>query len=92
MDTCCDDDEEYHAATKFYCCPCLLEHFRRPKRQEKWDNQSCLACKETLLDEGMWNDIPRHGGTCDISCQYTILISDWIRKGTPIEAAWRRAV
>ncbi|KAG9300356.1 hypothetical protein G9A89_009980 [Geosiphon pyriformis] len=30
--------------------------------------------------------------TCDILCQYTILISDWVKKGTPIEAAWRRAV
>ncbi|KAG9295140.1 hypothetical protein G9A89_006121 [Geosiphon pyriformis] len=57
------------------------------QRQEKWDNQPCLACEETLLDEGMWNDIPECGGTCNMSCQYTILISDWIKKGTPIEAA-----
>ncbi|KAG9307367.1 hypothetical protein G9A89_017196 [Geosiphon pyriformis] len=27
-----------------------------------------------------------------MSCQYTILISNWVRKKTPIEAAWRRAV
>ncbi|KAG9306858.1 hypothetical protein G9A89_005759 [Geosiphon pyriformis] len=44
------------------------------------NNQPCLACGETLLDEGIWHDIPGCGGT------------DWIRKGTPIEAAWRRAV
>ncbi|KAG9294670.1 hypothetical protein G9A89_008149 [Geosiphon pyriformis] len=37
----------------------------------------CIACEETLLDEGMWNDIPRRKRMCDISCQYTILISDW---------------
>ncbi|KAG9287476.1 hypothetical protein G9A89_023848 [Geosiphon pyriformis] len=53
----------------------------------KWDNQPCLTCGETLLDEGMWNDIPGRKGTCNILCQYTILISDWVRKGTPMEAA-----
>ncbi|KAG9302376.1 hypothetical protein G9A89_011426 [Geosiphon pyriformis] len=85
MCTCCGNDEKYSMATRFYCCPCILEHFERPKRP-------CLACGKTLLDEGIWNDIPGRGGTCDISCQYTILISDWIRKRTPIEAVWRRAV
>ncbi|KAG9304372.1 hypothetical protein G9A89_019934 [Geosiphon pyriformis] len=25
--SCCGNDEEYHTATKFYCCPCLLECF-----------------------------------------------------------------
>ncbi|KAG9303256.1 hypothetical protein G9A89_013582 [Geosiphon pyriformis] len=29
---------------------------------------------------------------CDTLCQYMILISDWIRKRTPIEATWKRAV
>ncbi|KAG9287875.1 hypothetical protein G9A89_017470 [Geosiphon pyriformis] len=29
---------------------------------------------------------------CNALYQYIILISDWVRKGTPIEAAWRRAV
>ncbi|KAG9287882.1 hypothetical protein G9A89_017477 [Geosiphon pyriformis] len=29
---------------------------------------------------------------CDVFCQYMILISDWVEKETPIEAAWRRAV
>ncbi|KAG9301476.1 hypothetical protein G9A89_006573 [Geosiphon pyriformis] len=27
MSACCDDDKEYHTATKFYCRPCLLECF-----------------------------------------------------------------
>ncbi|KAG9289682.1 hypothetical protein G9A89_014417 [Geosiphon pyriformis] len=56
------------------------------------NNTPCIACGEALLDEGIWNDIPEHGGTCDVLCQYTILISNWVRKKTPIEAAWRRAV
>ncbi|KAG9304841.1 hypothetical protein G9A89_020532 [Geosiphon pyriformis] len=29
---------------------------------------------------------------CDKSCQYTILISNWVQKEMPIKAAWRRAV
>ncbi|KAG9292953.1 hypothetical protein G9A89_016315 [Geosiphon pyriformis] len=36
--------------------------------QEKWDNESCLACGETLLDERMWNNIPGQGGICDTLC------------------------
>ncbi|KAG9305505.1 hypothetical protein G9A89_006475 [Geosiphon pyriformis] len=40
----------------------------------------------------MWNDISGRRGICDVSCQYMILISDWVEKKTPIEAAWRRAV
>ncbi|KAG9294268.1 hypothetical protein G9A89_021627 [Geosiphon pyriformis] len=47
MGACCGDNEEYHTTTKFYCHPCLFECFGRPKRQEKWDNQPCLACGET---------------------------------------------
>ncbi|KAG9297756.1 hypothetical protein G9A89_011271 [Geosiphon pyriformis] len=82
MGACCGDDEEYHTTTKFYCRSCLLEHFRQPKRQGKWDNQLCLACEETLLNERMWNNILGHGKTCDTS----------LRKETPIEAAWKRAV
>ncbi|KAG9291011.1 hypothetical protein G9A89_012883 [Geosiphon pyriformis] len=58
----------------------------------KWDNQPCLACEKTLLDEKMWHDIPGRGGTCNIECQYMILISNWIKKGTPIKATWQRAV
>ncbi|KAG9299348.1 hypothetical protein G9A89_013996 [Geosiphon pyriformis] len=27
-----------------------------------------------------------------MSCQYTILISNWVKKETPIEAAWKRAM
>ncbi|KAG9296423.1 hypothetical protein G9A89_015015 [Geosiphon pyriformis] len=69
---CCGDDEEYSTATRFYCHPCVLKHFGKPKRVGKWDNQPCLACRETLLDKGMWHDIPGHGRTCDVeySCPH----------------------
>ncbi|KAG9288497.1 hypothetical protein G9A89_015703 [Geosiphon pyriformis] len=53
MGACCGDNEEYQTTTKFYCRACLVECFRRPKRVGKWDNTSCLACEETLLDKRM---------------------------------------
>ncbi|KAG9303779.1 hypothetical protein G9A89_018676 [Geosiphon pyriformis] len=87
MGTCCNDDEEYQTATKFYCHTCLIECFGRPKQMGKWDNTLCLACEETLLDEGMWNNIPGRKRTCDEICQYTILINDWVHKRTPIDNA-----
>ncbi|KAG9287846.1 hypothetical protein G9A89_017441 [Geosiphon pyriformis] len=40
----------------------------------------------------IWNDIPGRGGTCDTLCQYTILISNWMGRGTPITAAWHQAI
>ncbi|KAG9307415.1 hypothetical protein G9A89_017244 [Geosiphon pyriformis] len=39
MGVCCGDDEEYQMATRFYCCPCILECFGRPK----WRMASVMA-------------------------------------------------
>ncbi|KAG9288355.1 hypothetical protein G9A89_021386 [Geosiphon pyriformis] len=39
-----------------------------------------------LLDEGIWNDILGREGMYDTSCQYTILISDWM-VNTKVEGA-----
>ncbi|KAG9305673.1 hypothetical protein G9A89_022595 [Geosiphon pyriformis] len=58
----------------------------------KWDGTLCLACEDTLLDKGMWKNIPGRGGACDKTCQYTILINDWVRKGIPIDNTWKRAL
>ncbi|KAG9286875.1 hypothetical protein G9A89_012425 [Geosiphon pyriformis] len=63
MGTCCDNDEEYQTATKFYYHACYVKCFERPKQVKKWDNTPCIACKETLFDKGMWNDIPGRGET-----------------------------
>ncbi|KAG9286835.1 hypothetical protein G9A89_012385 [Geosiphon pyriformis] len=79
MGACCGNDEKYSMATRFYCHPC-------------WDNQLCLTCGTILPDEGMWSDIPKCGGTCDETYQYTILINDWVSKGTPIDNAWKQAL
>ncbi|KAG9286102.1 hypothetical protein G9A89_022779 [Geosiphon pyriformis] len=55
MGACCGNDEEYSTATRFYCHPCVIERFGQPKQQEK----------TILSNEGMWNDIPGHGGMCN---------------------------
>ncbi|KAG9290736.1 hypothetical protein G9A89_011699 [Geosiphon pyriformis] len=57
MSAYCGDNEEYNLATKFYCHLCVFEHFGRPKQVGKWNNKSCLACGETLLNKRMWNNI-----------------------------------
>ncbi|KAG9286200.1 hypothetical protein G9A89_014186 [Geosiphon pyriformis] len=77
MGTCIGDNEEWPTATKYYCRP------------YKWDNTPCLACSEILPDEELWNDVSGRGGTCNEACQYTILINDWVQKGTPIKDAWK---
>ncbi|KAG9296658.1 hypothetical protein G9A89_009917 [Geosiphon pyriformis] len=71
-------DEDYWMRTHYYCKPCHREQYDYPKRQGKWDNKPCLAYSKQLLNEGIWNDIPGREETCDISCQYMILISDWV--------------
>ncbi|KAG9299714.1 hypothetical protein G9A89_013074 [Geosiphon pyriformis] len=35
MSACCGDNEKYLIATKFYCCPCIIECFGRPKQVGK---------------------------------------------------------
>ncbi|KAG9304664.1 hypothetical protein G9A89_021444 [Geosiphon pyriformis] len=56
------------------------------------DSTLCLTCGDTLLDEGMWKDIPGRGGAYNETCQYTILINNWVRKGTPINDAWKQTL
>ncbi|KAG9307076.1 hypothetical protein G9A89_016904 [Geosiphon pyriformis] len=84
------DNKEYFMATRFYCHLCVIEHFRQPKQQKKWDNQLCFTCRTILPDKRMWNDIPGHEGTYNETCQYTILINNWVSKGTPINNAWKQ--
>ncbi|KAG9296607.1 hypothetical protein G9A89_015199 [Geosiphon pyriformis] len=53
MSACCDNNKKYSTATKFYCRSCVIEWFRCPKRQRKWDNKPCLACGAVLSNKGM---------------------------------------
>ncbi|KAG9285017.1 hypothetical protein G9A89_009827 [Geosiphon pyriformis] len=51
-----------------------------------WDNKPCLTCSKQLLDKRIWNDISGQGGTYNTSCQYMILISNWVSCETSITA------
>ncbi|KAG9304648.1 hypothetical protein G9A89_020212 [Geosiphon pyriformis] len=53
--------------------------------------------KNTVIQKDMENGIKNHcqkskGGTCDATCQYTILICDWVRGRMSFEAVFNRAV
>ncbi|KAG9294009.1 hypothetical protein G9A89_019347 [Geosiphon pyriformis] len=39
-----------------------------------------------------WNNIPGRGGTYNTTCQYMILIYDWVRRGMPFKAVFNRAL
>ncbi|KAG9297944.1 hypothetical protein G9A89_018772 [Geosiphon pyriformis] len=52
-------DEDYWMQTHYYCKLCHHKHYEYPKRQNKWDNEPCLAYGKQLLDKGMWNNIPK---------------------------------
>ncbi|KAG9299305.1 hypothetical protein G9A89_013953 [Geosiphon pyriformis] len=85
-------DKDYWTCTYYYYKPYHRECYGYPKCQDKWNNKPCLTCGKQLLDEGIWNNIPSRGGTCDASCQYMILISDWMSHGTPITTVWHRTI
>ncbi|KAG9296560.1 hypothetical protein G9A89_015152 [Geosiphon pyriformis] len=54
--------------------------------KEKEKDKSSKQTTNTLQVTSGWTK------TYDISCQYTIFISDWVSCGTPITAAWHRAI
>ncbi|KAG9296084.1 hypothetical protein G9A89_011936 [Geosiphon pyriformis] len=53
---------------------------------------TCCTCGDTLLDEEMWKDIPERRRACNETCQYTILINDWVRKKTLIDDIWKQVL
>ncbi|KAG9304374.1 hypothetical protein G9A89_019936 [Geosiphon pyriformis] len=83
MTACSTPDEDPRNPTHYYCNHC---------NKEKYDEEPCLACGEPLPRECDWNDLPGRERTCDTTCQYTILICDWVRGETPFEAAFNRAL
>ncbi|KAG9295122.1 hypothetical protein G9A89_006103 [Geosiphon pyriformis] len=59
-------------------------------RNTRWQLSfiAAYASLNALEDQNeIWNDIPEREKTCNELCQYMILISNWIRKRTPIEAS-----
>ncbi|KAG9293313.1 hypothetical protein G9A89_007559 [Geosiphon pyriformis] len=83
MTACSAPDEDPRNSTHYYCNRCNKEKYGYSERHGKWDEKPCLACGEPLS---------RGGEMCDTTCQYMILICDWVRGGTPFEAAFNRAL
>ncbi|KAG9293946.1 hypothetical protein G9A89_019284 [Geosiphon pyriformis] len=92
MTACSTPDEDPRNPTHYYCNRCNKEKYGYPERHGKWDEEPCLACGEPLPRGCDWNDLSGRGGTCDTTCQYTILICDWVRGGTLFEAAFNKAL
>ncbi|KAG9291437.1 hypothetical protein G9A89_021856 [Geosiphon pyriformis] len=92
MTACSAPDKNPRNPTHYYCNHCNKEKYGYPERHGKWDEEPCLACGEPLPRGCDWNDLPGRGGTCDATCQYMILICDWVRGGMPFEAVFNRAL
>ncbi|KAG9289783.1 hypothetical protein G9A89_015363 [Geosiphon pyriformis] len=92
MTACSAPDEDPKNPTHYYCNCCNKEKYSYPERHGKWDEEPCLVCGELLPRGCDWNDIPGREGMCDATCQYTILICDWVRGEMPFEAAFNRAL
>ncbi|KAG9302833.1 hypothetical protein G9A89_009610 [Geosiphon pyriformis] len=85
-------DKDPRNPTHYYYNCCNKEKYSYPERHRKWDEEPCLTCGELLPRGYNWNDLLDRGETCDATCQYTILICDWVRGGTPFEAVFNRAL
>ncbi|KAG9292863.1 hypothetical protein G9A89_016225 [Geosiphon pyriformis] len=76
---------KYHQP-KLVCVSCVRTK-NGQQQLNTTDGTLCLACGDTLFDKGMWKDILGRGRACDKTCQYMILINNWVRKRTPIDDA-----
>ncbi|KAG9304249.1 hypothetical protein G9A89_019811 [Geosiphon pyriformis] len=85
-------EEEYETCTCYFCKTCYKERFGSPKRSGKWDKTSCLTCGEMLSEECNWIDVAIRGEVCNQTCQYALLISEKVRRGTPFDAAYNSAL
>ncbi|KAG9303791.1 hypothetical protein G9A89_018688 [Geosiphon pyriformis] len=85
-------DEDPRNLIHYYCNHYNKEKYGYPERHGKWDEEPCLACEEPLPKGYNWIDMSGRGGTCNTTCQYMILIYDWVRKGMLFEAVFNRAL
>ncbi|KAG9292694.1 hypothetical protein G9A89_008282 [Geosiphon pyriformis] len=92
MRACISPEEEYETYTCYFCKTCHRKRFGSPKKSGKWDNTSCLTCKDMLSEEYNWIDVAIRGGVCNQTCQYALLISEKVRKGIPFDAAYNSAL
>ncbi|KAG9289857.1 hypothetical protein G9A89_015437 [Geosiphon pyriformis] len=92
MGACISPEEEYETRTCYFCKACHREQFGSPKRSGKWDKTPCLTCGKMLLEECNWIDVAMRRGVCDQTCQYALLISEKVRRGTLFDAAYNSAL
>ncbi|KAG9285494.1 hypothetical protein G9A89_021825 [Geosiphon pyriformis] len=92
MTVCSTPDEDPRNPTHYYCNCCNKKKYGYPERHRKWNKELCFACKELLPREYNWNDIPGRGGMCNTTCQYMILICNWVRERTPFEAVFNKVL
>ncbi|KAG9299093.1 hypothetical protein G9A89_020406 [Geosiphon pyriformis] len=52
------------------------------------DNTLCLTCGDMLSEEYNWIDVAMREGVCDQTCQYVLLISEKVKRGTLFDAAY----
>ncbi|KAG9306267.1 hypothetical protein G9A89_016171 [Geosiphon pyriformis] len=89
MKACISLEEEYENYTCYYCKACYREQWDHLiKRSGKWDNTPCLTCGDMLPEECNWIDVAFRGGVCDQTCQYVLLISKKVTRGTSFDAAY----
>ncbi|KAG9294164.1 hypothetical protein G9A89_021523 [Geosiphon pyriformis] len=68
-----------HAQVSAMCGYFKTQHTKEPLIE--FENTPLLPTIETyqiLSDEGLWNDVPDRKEICNKTCQYTILINDWV--------------
>ncbi|KAG9297934.1 hypothetical protein G9A89_018762 [Geosiphon pyriformis] len=78
IEACISPEEKYETRTCYYCKACHRKRFEHPKRSGKWDNTSCLTCRDMLPEEYNWIDVAMRGGV--------------FRRETPFDAAYNSAL
>ncbi|KAG9288859.1 hypothetical protein G9A89_012188 [Geosiphon pyriformis] len=60
--------------------------------EEEYENHTCYYCKAyILLEECNWIDVAMRGGVCNQTCQYALLISEKVKRGTLFNEAYNSA-
>ncbi|KAG9293598.1 hypothetical protein G9A89_005601 [Geosiphon pyriformis] len=92
MKVCISPEEEYENHTCYYYKTCHREQWGHLiKRSGKWDNTSCLNCRDMLPEECNWIDVAMRGEVCDQICQYALSISEKVKRETPFNTAYNSA-
>ncbi|KAG9298994.1 hypothetical protein G9A89_020307 [Geosiphon pyriformis] len=85
-------DKDPRNSTHYYCNCYNKEKYGYLERHRKWNEELCLTCGKPLPRGCDWNNIADRGVIYNTTCQYTILICDWVRRGMPFKAVFNRAL